>query len=406
MRLDDLWAYVTGYVRIRVTGPALERFINLAASRGHRLWATRRSDRTLVCNVTVGSFRRLRAAAHRTRSRVKILERHGLPFLLHRASRRPLLLAGAVLSLIALYFLSGTIWFVRVEGAKELAPDLIREVAASVGLAPGTVKWAIDPDEIERELMLAVNGLSWAAVEVHGVVALIRVVEKDPLEKPEVPLPPADVVAAKDGVIVTLIVLSGEAVAREGDTVRKGDLLIRGTKTLGPPPPAEPGQPAPPPKVDAVARGVVKARVWYQAYAEASLHTLSHEPTGRVWRRTTLQLGDAATLPVTGWWSQPQGLYERRTVRRVVPFWRIGGRNVEIVTTVFEQVSDVRRDLSPAEAEALAREAAFAALASRLPEGAEPISRGFEVTVKNDIVVGVLATAEVVEDIAQTKERR
>jgi len=82
-----------------------------------------------------------------------------------------------------------------------------------------------------------VNSLSWVAVEVHGVVALVKVVEKDPLAMPDFPTPPADIVAAKDGFIVSLIALRGTPAVQEGATVKKGDLLIRGVQAVGAPPP-------------------------------------------------------------------------------------------------------------------------------------------------------------------------
>ncbi len=408
MRLDDLWSYVTGYVRIRVTGPAQERFVNLAAARGHRLWRAERTARGLEVNATISSFRQLRRIRRRTGSRVRIIGRHGLPFAVAKARRRPLLVGGAIASLIAIYLLSSTIWFVQIEGAERFDPDLLREVCASQGLEPGVFKWSISPRQVERGVLIAVNGLSWVAVEIHGVVAVVKIVEKNPLERPDVLLPPADVVAAKDGVITSIIVLAGRAVVEEGATVKKGDLLILGRQYVPTPEPPQlaPGEKPPPlPEVDVVAKGIVRARVWYQAYAEAALHTLSHEPTGREWRRVDLRVS-GTTIPLIGWWDPPSGLFERRESVSRLPWWRTTGWGIEVVTTVFTEMRDRRRDLSPQEAEQVARGAAAASLTRLIPQGAGPASYRFEVTKRNDILIGVAATAEVIEDIARTREKR
>ncbi|MCL6581929.1 MAG: sporulation protein YqfD [Firmicutes bacterium] len=408
MNLEDLWPYLSGYLRLRVTGPSPERFLNLAAARGHRLWRTRRRGPALEVNVTVASFRRLRRLCRRARVRVRILDKRGLPFALDRLSRRPWALVGAVLGLTLLYLLSATVWVVRIEGARELDPELLREVVANLGLRPGMLKAFVDPEEVERGLVLAVHGVSWAAVELHGGVAVVRVVEKDPLERPEVFVPPADVVAARDGVVTSMIVLAGEPVVREGDTVREGQVLIVG-RQLAVTGPTEPG--AHPPGsayTDVVARGVVKARVWYQAYAEARRHALTHEPTGRRWVRVTLAVDGREVWPLYGWWSCPHGLYERRATRFPLPLpsWRTDTDRVEIVTTIYTEVRDVRRDLGLEEAVKAAQDAAAAALEKKLPPEIRPASYHFEVVVENDILVGVLAAVEVVEDIARTKERR
>lgn len=406
MKPADLGAGLRGYVRIRVTGPAPERFVNLAVSQGHRLWNTRRGPRTIEADVSIHSFRRLRQAARRTRSKVKILERHGFPFLLQRLSRRPLLMAGAIVSLCALYALTSMVWVVQIEGADALDPALIREVAAGVGLRPGVFKATIEPRQVERSMLLAVHGLSWVAVELHGVVALIRVVEKRPLERPELPTPPVDIVAAKDGVITSLVVLAGEAVVKEGDTVRAGDLLIRGVAPAAPPSQAAEGEvPTPAPGgVPVVASGIVKARVWYQAYAEARLHTLTHVPTGKSWRRIALVI-QGREVPVWGWWEAPRGLYQRREERARSEWLEGLGFPVEVVTTITTEVQDVRTDLSPEAAEAAARQAASEALDRMLPKGCHPSPYHFEVTTKSGILIGVLATTEVVEDIAQVLQK-
>jgi similar to stage IV sporulation protein len=406
MRLDDLWAYVLGYVRIRVTGPSLERFMNMASARGHRLWGTSRKARSLECNVTVRSFRRLRKIRARTRSRIRILERHGLPFIFYGLGRRPLLVGGALFSMALLYLLSATIWFVRVEGTERFDAGLIEEIAAAMGVRPGTLKSSIDCDEVARGMVLAVNGLSWAVVELRGVVAVVRVIEKDPLEMPEVFTAPADIVAAKDGVIISLIVLAGRAMVKEGDTVHKGDTLIEGLQPAGPPPVVLPGErEQPPPMAWVVAQGLVKARVWYQAYSEVHLHTIVHRPTGRRWQHVRLELA-GRSIPVIGWWNPPACLYERHTTVTTVPFWRLDERGIRILTTVYTEVVSEVRDLSPQIAEEQAKETALDMLQKRLPEGSRPVAFHFEVAVKNDIVIGVLASAEVIEDIALTQERR
>ena len=69
-----------------------------------------------------------------------------------------------------------------------------------------------------------------------------------------------DLVAACDGVIVSVNAQSGEAAVEAGDTVRKGDVLIRGEERAG----AEETR-------GISARGEVVARTWVEAEADVSL---------------------------------------------------------------------------------------------------------------------------------------
>lgn len=76
----NLLKFLRGYVRIRVWGFAPERFMNLCSSRNILLWdITKEKDVYEMC-ISLGGFRRLKGIARKTRTRVVILKRCGLPF--------------------------------------------------------------------------------------------------------------------------------------------------------------------------------------------------------------------------------------------------------------------------------------------------------------------------------------
>ena len=88
-----------------------------------------------------------------------------------------------------------------------------------------------------------------------------------------------DLVAACDGVIVSVNAQSGVAAVKSGDTVRKGDVLIRGEERVS-------GD-----EVGGVAaRGEVIARTWAEAEAEASTVRLERVYTGRERTGSVLRL--------------------------------------------------------------------------------------------------------------------
>ena len=85
--------------------------------------------------------------------------------------------------------------------------------------------------------------------------------------------------AACDGVIVSVNAQSGVAAVKSGDTVRKGDVLIRGEERVS----AE--------EVRGVAaRGEVIARTWAEAEAEVSTVRLERVYTGRDSTKSVLRL--------------------------------------------------------------------------------------------------------------------
>ena len=71
-----------GYVKIRVWGFAPQRFINLCSNKGILLWNIEKQDDVYIMCVSLESFYRLRSIARKTKVRVVISERYGLPFFL------------------------------------------------------------------------------------------------------------------------------------------------------------------------------------------------------------------------------------------------------------------------------------------------------------------------------------
>ena len=83
-----------GYVKIRVWGFAPQRFINLCSNKGILLWNIEKQDDVYIMCVSLESFYRLRSIARKTKVRVVISERYGLPFFLPHLQRRKAFLAG------------------------------------------------------------------------------------------------------------------------------------------------------------------------------------------------------------------------------------------------------------------------------------------------------------------------
>lgn len=101
--MTNILKFIKGYVVIRLGGYAPERFLNLCSHHHIILWGMRSVGTEYEMCVSIGGFRRLRPLVRKTRTKVVILERHGLPFILHRYRNRKLFAAGAVAGAVLLY---------------------------------------------------------------------------------------------------------------------------------------------------------------------------------------------------------------------------------------------------------------------------------------------------------------
>ncbi len=397
--LTRLWSFLTGYVSLLVEGKNLEKLINMAVSRGLYLWDVKWIETGKArIKIRLNGVRALRHIARRTRCRFRITGKRGLPFGLARLRRSKALLAGMVLSGLLVYIMSCFIWFVEVRGNKNIPPDRVLGAAKDAGLAMGTLKLKLNRDETEKYLLRQIPELSWVGIKIHGTKAVIEIAEK--VAGPPVDDAPANIVAGEAGLIQELLVYSGQSVVKEGDLVRPGDLLITGL--IRPEPkPAETILPEPVKLVRA--RGIVRAKVWYEGYGECRFVETGTRRTGRQAEVLSLRVS-GRELVLKG----PRNPPYRDFVISIEVNKLIGWRNirlpVEIVTTSYYEVQPYRDIISVSEAKATARARALAGAKARVPAGARTVREiSEEIQTRGSNVVRARVIIEAVKEIGRTE---
>jgi len=382
-----------GYLIVSVRGPATEKFINLASSQGISLWDIRRGPDVAFLRVDVDSFFALRPLSKKTGCRLRIEHKAGLPFLCSRLRRRRGLVFGLVFFVSALYFFSSFVLFIGVEGAETLGRERILAVAEKTGVRPGILKARLDKERLAKELMLLEPEIAWVGIRAEGTLLVIEVVEKN--RPPADSARPAHIVAAKDGLVTDLLVVTGEPKVRPGETVRSGQLLIEGVLLPGEMSPAVPSP--------VRARGDVWARVWYAGYGEAAIQESVKTKTGHrsvLWSlvvdgKVVLQIG-REQVRFSDFAVETR---KQRLPERIVRF------PVEIITIQRYELLSEKRVLTYEQALELAAERARAEAVRQLPAGLEPKSVGLrEVTAGNASLVRVRYVLETLENIAAVKE--
>ena len=227
-----LWTFLKGYVAVEVTGTAVERFLNLAANKGAYVWDVTPVPGGIQMHCSIRGFRMLKSCAKKTKCRLKIARREGFPFIIHRYRRRKILMGGIIFFVLFLYIMSSFVWRIDIEGIERISSEEILDFTGTYGLHIGAFKHFIDHDEISRNLLLNFD-IGWADVHTRGTRTVIIISEAipGPNQAPDsIPRTmPCDIVAAKDGLITSIVTASGMPKVRQNDVVMAGDLLVSGT---------------------------------------------------------------------------------------------------------------------------------------------------------------------------------
>ncbi len=214
-------------VQIECEGGFPERFLNEAQKREIALWNITRRDISLFCYCRADEYLRLRPVAKLASVRMRVRKRMGLWFRIRPFRHRVGFVCGLVLFFAVLHLLSARVWIVRVSGNEQISETAIRDVLRPLGVYEGAMFDKVDLPNLQLTALEQLPQLVWLTVNQTGSVAYVEVRERTPSESIE-SREPSNIVAACDGVIVSIDCESGQAAVKVGDAVAKGDLLIGG----------------------------------------------------------------------------------------------------------------------------------------------------------------------------------
>lgn len=229
MYIKILIYYILGYVNIVVEGFFIERFMNTCISKKIFFWNTNRKKSTIFsANIGVRDYKEVVKIAKKCQCKIKISHKKGLPFLLHRYRKRKIFAATLGVIVLAIIAISNFIWNIEIKGLDETKQQEIMQFIQAQGVDIGKYKNNIDTQNLINKIRIERDDIAWVGMEIKGTNLIIEIVEAD--EKPEIINEDeyCNIVATKDAIIAKVNAQNGTPIVKEGDTVKKGDILIQG----------------------------------------------------------------------------------------------------------------------------------------------------------------------------------
>lgn len=226
-----IFLFLFGYVRVRLQGRELSRFIHLCSMHHIYLWDIQGNEENeLFASVAAADVFRLCEPLRKTKSRLRIIEKTGLPFLIRRY-RWKIAFGCSILFAIGLFFyLTSFIWTIHISGNSYLTESTIAKFLEEHHANVGSKISSVDTLYLEEELLSQFPEIIWVSVHIRGSALNITMKEQILLEQPKENTDTAamNLIAPCDGLVERLFVRNGTAAVAAGDIVTKGTPLIYG----------------------------------------------------------------------------------------------------------------------------------------------------------------------------------
>ncbi len=376
------------WTRCLIEGRNAEKLLNVFREEGITLRRVHRTEqRSIDCVCDRADFERLAEIAGGKGFAVKQLPAFGARKTLQGLRRRKGLLVGLMVFAALLFTSMRFVWVVRIEDAGMYVGE-VRSFLLEKDIKVGMMRSKVDVIALKEALEWRLPKVAWVQVEQRGVEVVVRWVEG--VETPDVITPggEGDVVADRDGILVRLTTYAGTPVAKAGDLIKKGQVLIKGEER------SKEGE-----LVPVKARGEAIARVWLSTKVELPLMETVSVPTGNTALRRML-VTPVYTLYLD---AEPMFLTSDCDVRITT----VGGVWLPITYREewYEEVAieTQQRDIEQVKQEAA--KAAGAQLAEKTFLNQDLVDKWIDFSMIDGDTICATATAEMLRDIARFVKR-
>ena len=225
---------VAGVLVVEIVSADIADTLDFLCRNQIHLWDISYQDQlTVRVRIYRQAWRKLNSLLVGHGSAAHLVAREGIYWHFLTMLKRPVLVFAMILFFGAVFYIPGRVFFVRVEGNSTIYTNRILETAANLGIRFGASRRHVRSEQVKNGLLSEIDRLEWVGVNTKGCVAVISVREHTSENKIAIPNNPCDVVAMRDGIVLSCDVTRGNPVCFPGQSVAAGQILISGTVDHG-----------------------------------------------------------------------------------------------------------------------------------------------------------------------------
>ena len=131
---------------------------------------------------------------------------------------------GILLNFLATFF----VWNIKICGDETIKKEIV-ETMCSLKIKKGTLKSSINLKKLKEDILTRTPEVSLLSLSLNGTTLFVNFTKRTMIEKSS--NSGENIVAKSDGMISSILCLSGTPLVKNGDYVKKGQILILGEET-------------------------------------------------------------------------------------------------------------------------------------------------------------------------------
>ena len=228
------WKSLDGMLTVEFTSPDPEKTLDfIVRSQISISNIIQISELTYQIQMQRSDYKRILQILNYEEYNLKIIGKKGLFWLLTSLVHRPVLLLLLSIPLILSLYIPSRIFFITVDGNATLPEQLILSAAEDCGIHFAASRRYVRSEKVKNELLSSVPQLQWAGINTAGCRAVISVRERTKEEPEKDSMIVSNLIADRDGYILSSTITSGSAHFVPGQAVTKGQILISGYTDCG-----------------------------------------------------------------------------------------------------------------------------------------------------------------------------
>lgn len=232
--MEGLMRWIRGTARVRVSGDTA-RFVSVLVRSGISPLEMIAQEDGIQLLIRARQFRRLHPIKLRTHTKVRLLEKRGLPFWVMHTLHRPGLPTGVLLGMILYVWLSGFYWCVEIAGDAPYSKTEIMAAAEESGIFIGAKKNGVDLPTAANHFIRILPEISWASFNSEGSTITLEFHAAETKSEGVDHSGAYDIVASRDGLVKKIAAQSGTVLVQVGSAVEEGQTLVSGITVIGNP---------------------------------------------------------------------------------------------------------------------------------------------------------------------------